>query len=1211
MSSIINMTLDNNFLTFEDILPNIGITGISYSYQKNIPAGGDISVTVGDPLILSATVGGTGNVYQWRKGSANMPGKTTNTLSVASTSLTDAGTYSLVITNPAVPLLTLYTTDFKVGIYAPNASEDSGYTFWKKLGAETLGIPMFTPESLVTDNLNNTYIETHATDNSPRIQKLDASGNLLFTIDVSNLLGCVSDMSVDASNALYITSECSNNLVKYNSSGTFQYEIPNTNGTYGNAIDIDGSIVFLPRVGPGPFNLQRHNSATGAFIEQITFTGGPAAGIYLDVEVDAAGNFYASNPSGDPGNIVTIDKYSPTGTFISSIDLTAQGLQAWGGWHFSIAANGDIYFQSTGWQPSAGLKVYHFDNTGTFIKTFGNDILVQPFDLAITPTGILVADWIRGLVKFDTNGNFVGFLDARNANGQFSKPSHIMNDSKGNRYIADQLNHRIQKFDSKGNFLAAFGAFGSGAGQFNKPTSLAVDALDNVYVADRGNNRVQKFSSTGAHLQTIGTSGAGNGQFSNPMSLAISPGGFLYVADADNYRIQKFTPEGTYLLSFGSFGSNPEEFGSSISSIAIESDGNILVVDQNKIKRFSEAGAFINEMDFSGYGAGQLATDKSGYLYSSTSTIIRKLDKLGGLITNIGQQGNDDSEFMAANSVSSNQAGDTIWVSDDQLNRVSIFYANARNATTTDSLSLVELYNSTNGPNWITRTNWLTGYVNTWHGVLMSGGKIRQLNLSSNNLDGPLPPGVVTLDELLSLKLSNNKLNGSLPDWSGSTAMTDLDLSNNLFEGDALMFPSQLQKLDVSGNQLNAVALLPAFINAADLSGNNLTQLGSFQATHVNLDTLKVENNRLTFEDLEPNVSIPVFSYSPQDSVGQPSTRVEEIGETITIDGTIGGQSNQYQWKKNGTAIQAATDPVLTLNQIALTDDAFYNVEIKNQTLPALTLNSYKTELRVSSRLRDSLALAKLYVTARGTSWIQKSGWLIKNIDEWSGVTVTNDRVTAINLENNQLDGIVTRDILDMLSLASIDFSGNGITAIPLFLSLPKLTFLDVSSNRLDFASLLGNAGISGINYAAQAKLGPTVNEHVEVGTDYKVKVITEGEGNVYAWKRNDVLVPGAVDTTYIISSIGRSNMGNYVAEVTNPGVPNLVLKTNTQRVLATAKIDGSLFISASSPATAGQVTLFRITESNAYEIIAQNQIGSDGKYAFAMITSFPDLQIR
>lgn len=53
---------------------------------------------------------------------------------------------------------------------------------------------------------------------------------------------------------------------------------------------------------------------------------------------------------------------------------------------------------------------------------------------------------------------------------------------------------------------------------------------------------------------------------------------------------------------------------------------------------------------------------------------------------------------------------------------------------------------------------------------------LRELDLSFNALDGPLPPFGGTLRVL---RLGNNSLSGQLPDQLGSWAMSELDFSNN------------------------------------------------------------------------------------------------------------------------------------------------------------------------------------------------------------------------------------------------------------------------------------------------------------------------------------------------------------------------------------------------------------------------------------------------
>jgi DNA-binding beta-propeller fold protein YncE len=48
-------------------------------------------------------------------------------------------------------------------------------------------------------------------------------------------------------------------------------------------------------------------------------------------------------------------------------------------------------------------------------------------------------------------------------------PEAVAVDSSGNVYVADTYNHRIQKFDSDGNFITKSGTEGSGDVQFQNP----------------------------------------------------------------------------------------------------------------------------------------------------------------------------------------------------------------------------------------------------------------------------------------------------------------------------------------------------------------------------------------------------------------------------------------------------------------------------------------------------------------------------------------------------------------------------------------------------------------------------------------------------------------------------------------------------------------------------------------------------------------------
>jgi DNA-binding beta-propeller fold protein YncE len=75
--------------------------------------------------------------------------------------------------------------------------------------------------------------------------------------------------------------------------------------------------------------------------------------------------------------------------------------------------------------------------------------------------------------------------------------------------VADQYNHRVQIFDSEGNYKRQFGTEGMQAdGQLQHPTDLASDAHGNLLVVD-GTNRLQVFDHEGKHLCTRSDLGLG------------------------------------------------------------------------------------------------------------------------------------------------------------------------------------------------------------------------------------------------------------------------------------------------------------------------------------------------------------------------------------------------------------------------------------------------------------------------------------------------------------------------------------------------------------------------------------------------------------------------------------------------------------------------------------------------------------------------------
>ena len=64
--------------------------------------------------------------------------------------------------------------------------------------------------------------------------------------------------------------------------------------------------------------------------------------------------------------------------------------------------------------------------------------------------------------------------------------------------------------------------------------------------------------------------------------------------------------------------------------------------------------------------------------------------------------------------------------------------------------------------NWTHATNWgSTAPLGEWYGVSTnSGGRVTELILENNNLRGPLPTGLVQLNNLSNLNLSGKSVDG-------------------------------------------------------------------------------------------------------------------------------------------------------------------------------------------------------------------------------------------------------------------------------------------------------------------------------------------------------------------------------------------------------------------------------------------------------------------
>ncbi len=263
--------------------------------------------------------------------------------------------------------------------------------------------------------------------------------------------------------------------------------------------------------------------------------------------------------------------------------------------------------------------------------------------------------------------------------------------------------------------------------------------------------------------------------------------------------------------------------------------------------------------------------------------------------------------------------------------------------------------------------------------VLGNLSSVTQFNLSSNELTGEIPASIWDLVNLLELRLNNNELSGSLPAEIGNltqlkrlhleanqfsgvlpaeigqTDLFDLTINNNNFEGDlpgTLTNFTDMLFLNISANNFSG-AIPGDVANFSNMQffwadNNRFSELPDLSGIGA-LGDLRVSNNKLTFEDIEPNVGISNFRYSPQDSVGASLDTTIIAGGSLTLNVSVGGSANLYQWLKNGMEIPGATNEVYTITDAVSDDGGNYVCRISNTIAIALTLSSKTLHVEIQN----------------------------------------------------------------------------------------------------------------------------------------------------------------------------------------------------------------------------------------------------------------------
>lgn len=216
----------------------------------------------------------------------------------------------------------------------------------------------------------------------------------------------------------------------------------------------------------------------------------------------------------------------------------------------------------------ANIKVYN--TNGDKINQFGVSgtnygKLGMPYGIAIDSSGyIFITDLSKNQIhKYSPSYTFMfSWGELGSGEGQLSQPKDIKIDSTDIIHVLDEGNTRIQKFNTDGDFISSWGSTGTNDGQFilnSNIWGIAINSNGDVYVTEAYSlqetyfHRIQKFDSNGNFIKLFGSYGIKKEEFNTPMGITTDSEDCIYIVDYANKRFQKYNSEEKFLTIYNAF----------------------------------------------------------------------------------------------------------------------------------------------------------------------------------------------------------------------------------------------------------------------------------------------------------------------------------------------------------------------------------------------------------------------------------------------------------------------------------------------------------------------------------------------------------------------------------------------------------------------------------------------------------------------------------
>ncbi len=244
--------------------------------------------------------------------------------------------------------------------------------------------------------------------------------------------------------------------------------------------------------------------------------------------------------------------------------------------------------------------------------------------------------------------------------GQFGDPAGIALDGKGDIWVLDSGNDRVEEFTETGEYLKEFGGEGSGDGQFREPTAIALDSSGDIWVLDPWNQRVEELNESGEYIHEFHVESTFDG------GIAVTSNNAVWVSDTGESDITVFSEDGE-VEKVVSTSVMPE-------GLAVDAHGDIWVVDSgsNKIEEFGETGERLKAFGAQGiepYGI-SVGGDGEVWVGELRSERIQEFTEDGEHVAQMGAFGSEPGQWEPSAPIGVAVGSGNVWVTDAGNDRI-------------------------------------------------------------------------------------------------------------------------------------------------------------------------------------------------------------------------------------------------------------------------------------------------------------------------------------------------------------------------------------------------------------------------------------------------------------------------------------------------------------------------------------------------------------